>query len=68
MRAKDVMTPNVITVDENTSVEQIAQTLLRWRISAVPVLDEKEQLIGIVSEGDLVRRAEPGTVGVGKLA
>ena len=61
MRAKDVMTPNVITVDENTPVEQIAQTLLRWRISAVPVLDDKDLLIGIVSEGDLVRRAESGT-------
>lgn len=61
MRAKDVMTPNVITVDENTSVEQVAQTLLRWRISAVPVLDTKERLIGIVGEGDLLRRAESGT-------
>lgn len=61
MKAKDVMTPNVITVDENTTVEEIAQTLLRWRISAVPVVDAKEQLIGIVSEGDLVRRTESGT-------
>lgn len=61
MKAKDVMTPNVITVDEHTPVEEIAQTLLKWRISAVPVVDDKDRLVGIVSEGDLVRRAETGT-------
>lgn len=61
MKARDVMTPNVITVDEHTPVENIAQTLLQWRISAVPVVDSKDRLIGIVSEGDLVRRTETGT-------
>ena len=61
MKAKDVMTPNVITVSEHTTVAEIATTLLRWRISAVPVVDAKERLIGIVSEGDLVRRVETQT-------
>ena len=59
MKAKDVMTLNVITVDENTSVEDIAAILLKWRISAVPVVDSKERLVGIVSEGDLIHRSEP---------
>lgn len=61
MKAKDVMTPNVITVSEHTTVAEIATTLLKWRISAVPVVDAKERLIGIVSEGDLVRRVEAQT-------
>jgi CBS domain-containing protein len=60
MKAKDVMTPNVVTVNENTAVEEVAQTLLKWRISAVPVIDVNGGLVGIVSEGDLVRRAESG--------
>lgn len=58
MLAKDVMTTKVITVLEGTPVDDIVRTLLRWRISAVPVVDEKGQLVGIVSEGDLVRRAD----------
>lgn len=61
MLAKDVMTPNVITVDENTPVQEIARTLLEWRISAVPVLDSHETVVGIVSEGDLMHRPESGT-------
>lgn len=61
MKAKDVMTISVITVDENTMVEDIAATLLKWRISAVPVVDSKETLVGIVSEGDLVHRSESDT-------
>jgi len=55
------MTVNVITVDENTPVEEIARTLLKWRISAVPVLDARERVVGIVSEGDLMHRPESGT-------
>jgi len=55
------MTVNVITVDENTPVEEIARTLLAWRISAVPVLDARERVVGIVSEGDLMHRPESGT-------
>jgi len=55
------LTPNVITVNENTPVDEIARTLLKWRISAVPVLDSRERVVGIVSEGDLMHRPEPGT-------
>ena len=58
MRAKDVMTTNVITVLEDTPVEEVARVLLTRRISAVPVIDLDEQVVGIVSEGDLVRRSE----------
>lgn len=62
-QAKDVMTTNVVTVHPETPVMEIAKTLLARRISAVPVLDDQGQIIGIVSEGDLMRRPETGTEG-----
>jgi CBS domain-containing protein len=55
------MVSNVITVGPNTSVKDIANTLLSNRISAVPVLDERGDIVGIVSEGDLLHRVESGT-------
>ena len=61
MNAKDVMTPNVITVNEQTDVATIAKLLIERHISAVPVVDKEDKLIGIVSEGDLIRRPEEGT-------
>jgi CBS domain-containing protein len=57
----DVMTRDVITVGPNTSVGEIASLFLRRRISGVPVVDGIGKLLGIVSEGDLVRRVETGT-------
>jgi CBS domain-containing protein len=61
MRAMDVMTSEVITVDENTSVMSVAKLLAERGISAVPVVDGENRVIGIVSEGDLLHRAETGT-------
>ena len=62
MNAADVMVTKVITVGPDTSVATIAETLLANRISAVPVVDEKNgTLLGIVSEGDLIHRVETGT-------
>jgi CBS domain-containing protein len=61
MNAADVMTRNVISVDADTSVQKIAETLLANRISAVPVVDEAGALLGIVSEGDLIHRVESDT-------
>lgn len=57
MRAKDVMTTRVITVLEDTPVEEVARLLLTRRISAVPVIDGDDRVVGVVSEGDLVRRS-----------
>jgi len=59
--AKDVMTAAVVTVGPQATVEEVARLLLARRISAVPVVDAKGQLQGIVSEGDLMRRVESGT-------
>jgi CBS domain-containing protein len=61
MKAADVMVSAVISVRPNARVEEVASTLLANRISAVPVIDEQGALLGIVSEGDLMRRAEAGT-------
>jgi len=61
MKAADVMVANVITVRPDASVREVAETLLAKRISALPVVDKAGQLVGIISEGDLIRRAETGT-------
>lgn len=54
MKAKDIMSKDVITVKEGTGVKEIISLLLKHRISAVPVVDEKNNIIGVVSEGDLL--------------
>jgi CBS domain-containing protein len=59
MRADDVMTSNLVTVGEDASVRDVALVLLQNQISAVPVIDRMGNMIGIVSEGDLMRR--PGS-------
>ena len=61
MKARDVMVSPVITTKPSASVKEVAQTLLKNQISAVPVLDDAGKLVGIVSEGDLMRRADLGT-------
>jgi CBS domain-containing protein len=60
MHAADIMTPDVITVGPETSLDQLVNLMLEQRISGVPVV-EQDRVVGIVSEGDLLRRAETGT-------
>jgi CBS domain-containing protein len=61
MKAADIMVSNVITVSPDKEVSEVAQILLANRISALPVIDAEGRLVGVVSEGDLIRRAEAGT-------
>ena len=61
MRAIDVMTTGVITIDPDTSVQAVAKLLSERGISGVPVVDAADRLVGIVSEGDLLHRVETGT-------
>jgi CBS domain-containing protein len=61
MKAADVMVSNVITVGINASIGEVAAVLLNNHISGAPVVNEKGDLVGIVSEGDLIRRPEIGT-------
>ncbi len=58
MRAKDVMTSPVATVGLDATVQEIAKLLIERRVSGVPVLDTGGRVVGIVSEGDLMRRVE----------
>ena len=61
MHARDVMTTPVITAGPETKVLDIVNLMLDNRISAVPIVGDDERLIGMVSEGDLIRRSEIGT-------
>lgn len=61
MIARDVMTSPVITIGENATIQEAAKLLIKERISALPVLDDAGKLAGIVTESDLMRRAEIGT-------
>jgi CBS domain-containing protein len=61
MRAHQIMTRPVITVTPETTIVEAATTMLQRHISGLPVLDASGKLVGIVSEGDFIRRGELGT-------
>jgi CBS domain-containing protein len=61
MKAQDIMTRDVTTVRPDTSVRDIAGLMVEKHISGVPVLTEDGKIIGIVSQSDLMHRAEVGT-------
>ena len=61
MKARDVMVSPVITVRPYSSVQDLAKIFMERHISAVPVVDDRSHVVGIVSEGDLIRRVEAGT-------
>ena len=61
MRAADVMTTDVITVDPNATVQSVATLLPERGISGAPVVDSDGRLVGVISEGDLLHRGEIGT-------
>lgn len=58
MRAKDVMTKHLVSVLPDVDVRAAAETMVRNGISAVTVIDEHGNLVGILSEGDLLHRTE----------
>jgi CBS domain-containing protein len=62
MKAADVMVSSVVSVASDATVPEVANILLRNRISGVPVIGPNGELVGIVSEGDLMRRPEAGTL------
>jgi CBS domain-containing protein len=61
MKARDVMTWGVISVETDTPVERAAWLMLQNKFSGLPVVDQKGSLVGIVTEGDFLRRGEIGT-------
>ncbi|MBL4719621.1 MAG: CBS domain-containing protein [Alphaproteobacteria bacterium] len=60
MKTKDVMTTVVVSLDPEMRIDAIAKLFLDKQISGAPVVDENNVVIGIVSEGDLMRRLESG--------
>ncbi len=62
-KAADIMTTNVITVKKDTVLTDVIALLLRWHISAMPVVDENDKMVGIVSEIDLVNLTFDGNAG-----
>lgn len=61
MKAADIMTLGAATIRPDATIAQAAQLMLQYRISGLPVVDTAGNLVGIVTEGDLLRRAESGT-------
>jgi CBS-domain-containing membrane protein len=61
MNAKDVMTRNVIAVGPEATVAEAAGLMVQHDVSALPVVEAHDRLVGIISEADLIRREEIGT-------
>jgi CBS domain-containing protein len=61
MNVADVMTRQVVSVTPETTIAEAAQLLLQHRISGLPVVGPDGAVVGIVTEGDLLRRVETGT-------
>ena len=79
MKAGDVMTRNVVSTRPDATVAEMVQLMLDNRISGLPVVNDHGDLVGIVTEGDCLRRTEIGTerkrprwleflIGAGRLA
>ena len=58
MFAKDIMTTAVVTVSEKASVDEAVKKMLDHHVSALPVVGDESKLVGLISEGDLLRRLQ----------
>jgi CBS domain-containing protein len=61
VRAIDVMTCKVVTAMPRTTVQAAATLMINNRISGLPIVERDRRLVGIVTEGDLLRRTETDT-------
>jgi len=59
MIVKDIMNTSVKTANANTLIKDIASTMCFNKISGVPVIDNEEKLIGVISEKDILRAMFP---------
>jgi len=55
MKASDIMTLGAATIKRDASLSQALRIMIDHRISALPVLDDNHQVVGIVTEGDFMR-------------
>ena len=56
IKVKDYMTTNLITFKAKQHIEEVIETLIKHRISGGPVVNDKNELIGIISEGDCIKQ------------
>ncbi|MBL0373590.1 CBS domain-containing protein [Rhizobium sp. KVB221] len=68
MQAKDVMTTTIVSVSPENSVRHAAEIMLINHVSGLPVIDNSGLLVGIISEGDLIRRTELGSEAITSLS
>ena len=69
MRAADVMTLEPVSISPDASILEAIRVMLQRKFSGLPVVESNGSLVGIVTEGDLLRRTETGTlIGSGRLA
>jgi len=61
MNVLNVMTATVVTVSSDASIDDAIKLMLKYEISGIPVVNEHQELVGIVSESDFLRRTEIGT-------
>ena len=61
MKTSEIMTRPAVTVGPDTMLEAAVRLMLDRRISGLPVVDAAGRPVGILTEGDLLRRAETGT-------
>lgn len=61
MNVADVMTMRVLTIRSDAPITEAIRLMLQRRISGLPVVDADDNLVGVVTEGDFLRRAETGT-------
>jgi CBS domain-containing protein len=61
LQARDVMCSEVVRVSPKATVVEAAKLMIAHRVSGLPVVDAAGQLVGVISEGDLLRRVELGT-------
>lgn len=59
MKIKDFMITDVICVGKETTIKQLLETLVKNEIGGVPVVDEENRLIGMISDGDVIRYLQP---------
>ena len=61
MKAREIMSLEVVSVSPDASILEAVRLMLQNRISGLPVVDRQGTLVGVVTEGDFLRRAETGT-------
>ena len=60
LKAEDVMSPDVHSVSDDTALAQVMKVMGEWKVRRVPVVDQSQRLVGMISMSDLAMRADCG--------